>query len=68
MSDKILSKEEVRGKLKPFVEILREYPEISVNVLNEFLKEEPVGINLFYKEGFDSWQKMPKVKIGSSSS
>ena len=66
--DKVLSPDEIKGRLKPLIELLKQQPEATVNALNESLSEEPIGVNLFYK-GVTLWDKQkPRVRIGTSSS
>ena len=66
--ERTYSSDEIKGKLKPLMELLKQQPEATVAVINEYLAEEPQGINLFWKTGdFNSWGKRQKLKIGSSS-
>lgn len=65
MSEKTLSREEIKGKLKPLMELLKQQPEATVNALNEHLSEEPIGVNLFYKESKNWATREPAITFKS---
>lgn len=47
--DRPLSDDELKGRTKAFALIVLERPQFVIDALEEFLKEEDIGVNLYWK-------------------